>query len=486
MGEFGMPHIPFTAAVATYWSYALLTGVGHIRDFFASLFIFLGIMKKSNDVPKGYAPIVNDYQDFYTRRLYHRISDCWNRPVTGCPGAEITVLERKSLGYLQPYVMTGESKKCINLGSYNYLGFGDPDSPTKPDVFRALDQFSVTTSSSRAALGTTTLHAELEALVAEFVGKESAIVFGMGYGTNSTGIPALVGKGSLIISDSNNHASIAVGCRSSGATIKIFNHNQPHHLESVIRRAIVEGQPRTHRPWKKIIIMVEGIYSMEGEMCVLQQIVEIKKKYKCYLYVDEAHSIGAIGHTGRGICDQTNVNPKDVDILMGTFTKSFGAVGGYICGSKQLIDFIKASSAGYCYSSSISPPAAQQCISAIKIMMGLDGTDLGQRKIRTLKDNANWFRDELKARHLHVLGETDSPVVPLLLYHPAKIVNFSRECFKRGLAVVVVGFPATPLLLARARICISAAHTKEQLQKALDIMDEVIDKLNMKYNKWLF
>merc|ERR1740130_2077843 len=152
------------------------------------------------------------------------------------------------------------------------------------------------------------------------------MVFGMGFGTNSTGIPALIGKGGLIISDNNNHSSIVAGARSSGAHIKVFQHNDAQNLEAVVRRAIIEGQPRTHRPWSKILIMVEGIYSMEGELCPLASIIAVKKKYNCYLYVDEAHSIGALGKQGGGICEQSGVDPTDVDVLMGTFTKSFGAV----------------------------------------------------------------------------------------------------------------------------------------------------------------
>jgi serine palmitoyltransferase len=174
------------------------------------------------------------------------------------------------------------------------------------------------------------LHAQLEKKVAQFVGKEDAIIFDMGYATNSTSIPSLIGKGGLIISDSLNHASIVMGCRSTGAKIKVFRHNDPEDLERVLRQSIAEGQPRTHRDWKKILVVVEGIYSMEGEILRLPEIVAVKKKYKAYLYVDEAHSIGALGKTARGVCDYWGVDPADVDILMGTFTKSFGSVGGYI------------------------------------------------------------------------------------------------------------------------------------------------------------
>jgi serine palmitoyltransferase len=138
----------------------------------------------------------------------------------------------------------------------------------------------------------------------------------MGYGTNFTTIPALLGKQSLIISDSLNHTSLVNGSRSSSAQIRVFNHNQPEHLEEVLRESIIQGQPRHHRPWGKIVVMVEGIYSMEGAICQLPEIVRICKKYKAYIYVDEAHSVGALGKTGRGICEYHGINTNDVDVLM--------------------------------------------------------------------------------------------------------------------------------------------------------------------------
>jgi serine palmitoyltransferase len=282
-----------------------------------------------------------------------------------------------------------------------------------------------------------------------------------------------------------NHTSIVVGARYSGAKIKVFKHGDMKSLESTIRQSIIEGQPKSHRPWTKIVILVEGIYSMEGDMCPLPQIVALKKKYNCYLYVDEAHSIGALGPQGRGICNQLGVNPADIDVLMGTFTKSFGAVGGYVAGSRELIDYLKRCCAGSMYSNSISPPAVQQIISALTIILGEDGTDLGKRKIAQLKDNSNYFRKRLIEMGLHVIGQSDSPIVPVMIFHPTKIAAFSRECFKLGLATVVVGYPATPLLLSRARFCISAGHTREDLDFALEQIQKVAARVHLRYKHYL-
>lgn len=396
------------------------------------------------------------------------------------------VLERESLGYFQPLRESGKMKDCLNLGSYNYLGIGDPTSPTKTNVLKTLASFGVSTASPRTALGTTAVHKELENTVAQFVGKPDAMVFGMGFATNANGIPALVGKGGLIVSDSTNHSSIVIGARSSGAKIKVFKHNDPDSLEAVIRQAICEGQPRTHRPWTKILILVEGVYSMEGEMCPLDKIVAIKKKYKCYLYVDEAHSIGAIGATGRGICEHKKVNPADVDLLMGTFTKAFGAVGGYIASSKEVVAYLRSHCSATTYSASMSPVAAQQALSAMRTMMGLENGNLGAVKLANLRENSNFFRQKMKDLGCVVLGDWDSPIIPVLIYSPSKVAAFSRECLQRGIATVVVGFPATPLLGCRTRICISASHCRSDLEYAVKQINEVADIVGIKFAKGLW
>lgn len=470
-----MVTIPYFTALTTYFSYGLLFVFGHMRDFFRSFF------KSDQSTPEGYAPLCRDFEDFYTRRLYHRIQDCFNRPIASAPDAWIDVTERASNDNNKTLFRTGKTHRCLNLGSYNYLGFASADEYCTPRVIESLKRFSPSTCSSRVDAGTTVLHKELEELVASFVGKPAAMVYGMGFATNSTTIPALIGKGGLIVSDSLNHSSIVAGARASGSRITVFQHNTPSHLEEVLREAIAEGQPRTHRPWKKIIVVVEGIYSMEGELCKLPEIVAVCKKYKAYIYLDEAHSIGAVGKTGRGICELLGVDTSDIDIMMGTFTKSFGSCGGYIAGSKDLIKYLKAVSPGHLYATAISPPAVQQVISAVKVILGEDGSNRGAQKLARIRENSNFFRAELKKMGCEVLGDHDSPVMPIMIYNPAKIPAFSRECFKRDIAMVTVAFPATPLLLARARICLSASHTKEDLMKALEVIREVGDMVQMKY-----
>ncbi len=476
--------IPITwfAAISTYFGYAVLILFGHIRDFFGKLF---GVSRYlATPPPPGYAPLLKDWENFYTRRLYHRIRDCWERPVCSSPGGRITVVERDSPDGNKTMVLTARTRDCLNLGSYNYLGFADDwQTSCKAAVMPTLDTLNSCLCSARMDLGTSRGHVELEELVARYVGKEAALVYNMGFGTNSTTIPALVGKGSLIISDTMNHSSIVAGSRASGAMVRTFVHNDAKSLERVLRDSIAGGMPRTHRPWKKILVMVEGIYSMEGEICDLKGIVEVVKKYGVYLYVDEAHSIGALGETGRGICEYAGVDPADIDILMGTFTKSFGGMGGYIAGDKDLISYLRRASAGSMYHNSLSTVVVKQVYQALRVIMGEDGTDTGRRKIEALRNNSNHMRRELVRMGCHVYGDYDSPIIPVLLYNPTKIAAFSRECFDRGLAVVVVGFPATPIVLSRTRICVSAGHTRAEIEQALKVIEEVVDLLRLRYAK---
>jgi serine palmitoyltransferase len=461
--------VPLEALFATYMLYFLGVLLAYLRELLSNWLA-------PRAVASGYAPLFSDFDSFWLRRLYVRISDCWNRPICSGPGASIDVVlrQQKNLYSLQ-HVATGEKVHCLNLASYNYLGFGNGHPVCDADVKEATRRYSVNLSTTRLDFGTTRLHRDVEALAARFVGKEDAIVFGMGYATNSTSLAGIVGRGGLIVSDQLNHASLVVGCRSTGAKVRVFRHNDAEHLEHVLRDAIVHGQPRTGRPWTKILVIVEGIYSMEGEILDLPEILRVAEKYKAYLYVDEAHSIGALGASGRGVCDYYNIDPARIDILMGTFTKSFGSAGGYIAGNRDLIEIIRASSFSSFYDHTFSPGTLQQVLSSLTIIMGEDGTDEGRKRIDALRNNTNRFRRGLAQRGFRIYGDDDSPVIPLMLYQPSRMATFSRLCLENKLAVTVVGYPATSLLLARARFCVSASHTSEEIDRALETIDGIGD-----------
>ncbi|CAG0881799.1 unnamed protein product [Cyprideis torosa] len=435
---------------------------------------------------EGYTPMFQDFVGFFTRAMYRRIRDIFNQPICSVPSAKITLMERHSDDSNWTFKLTGRTRDCINMGSYNYLGFAENKGPCADAAKETIRSEGLAFSSSRKELGDHALMRRLDKLVAEFVGTEDAITFGMGYATNTNNLPALVGPGCLIISDQTNHASLILGARLSGASIKVFKHNNMRSLERCLRNAVINGQPRTGRAWKKILIVVEGIYSMEGSMVPLDKVVALKKKYKAYLYLDEAHSIGAVGPHGKGVVDLYGLDVRDVDVMMGTFTKSFGSAGGYIAGRKELIDHLRVESHAGTYACSMSPPIARQIISSMNIILGRDGTADGINRIRRLAANSKYFRQSLERMGFIVYGHDQSPVVPVLTYGTVKIAALVHQLQKRGIATVGVGFPATPILESRARFCISASHTKEMVDEVLKAMDEVGNILHLKYSHRVF
>ncbi|XP_074944336.1 serine palmitoyltransferase 3 isoform X2 [Phalacrocorax aristotelis] len=455
---------PMYVAVLTFLGFGVGTIFGYLRDFMRAWGLEKRNIAEEREQQKDFVPLYQDFENFYTRNLYMRIRDNWNRPICSVPGPQFDLMERVTDDYNWTFRFTGRTiKNVINMGSYNYLGFAETDVNALKTVTRELQKYGTGICSTRQEMGTLDKHVELEKLVATFLGVEDAMVFGMGFATNSMNIPALVGKGCLILSDELNHTSLVLGARLSGATIRIFKHNNMESLEKLLRDAVVYGQPRSCRAWRKIIILVEGIYSMEGSIVRLPEIVSLKKKYKAYLYLDEAHSIGAVGATGRGVVEYFGMSPDEVDVLMGTFTKSFGAAGGYIAGKKDLVDFLRTHSHSAVYATSMCPPVAEQIIRAMKCLMGLDGTTQGLQRVRQLGKNTRYFRRRLHEMGFIIYGNDDSPVVPLLLYMPGKIGAFARRMLEKNIGVVVVGFPATPITESRARFCVSAAHTREML-----------------------
>ncbi|KAM6973458.1 serine palmitoyltransferase 2 [Aplochiton taeniatus] len=475
---------PMLVAVLTYMGYLILTVFGYLRDFLRDWKIERCHIAREREEQRDFVPLYQDFENFYTRNLYMRIRDSWNRPICSVPGAKVNLVERVSRDYNWTFDYTGRVvENVINLGSYNYLGFAENSGRCAEAAEEVARKYGVGVASTRQEMGNLDRHEEMEDLVAEFLGVEAAMAFGMGFATNSMNIPALAGKGCLILSDELNHASLVLGARLSGSIIRVFKHNNMPSLEKLLRDAIVHGQPRTHRPWKKILILVEGIYSMEGSIVRLPEVIALKKRYRAYLYLDEAHSIGALGPGGRGVVDYFGLDPQDVDVMMGTFTKSFGAAGGYIGGRKELIEYLRSHSHSAVYATSMSPPVVEQIITSMKCIMGEDGTTLGHDRVQQLAENTTYFRRKLQEMGFILYGNNDSPVVPMMLYMPAKIGAFGREMLKRNIGVVVVGFPATPIIESRARFCISAAHTKDMLDSALRAISEVGDLLQLKYSR---
>ncbi|KAA1474428.1 PLP-dependent transferase [Dentipellis sp. KUC8613] len=521
---------PYYILLTTYLSYLILICLGHMRDFLGKRFnpkFYRHLLPYD-----GHAPLNSDFDSFYTRRLKARIDDCFGHPITGVPGRTLTLLDRTSPDHNLTQVFTGTKTRALNISSYNYLGFAQARGGCADVVEEGMRRYGVSTCGARLEGGTSELHLAAEALVASFVGQEDALISSMGFATNSTIIPALVGKGCLVISDELNHASIRFGVRLSGANVRMFKHNNMESLETLLREVISQGQPKTHRPWKKILVIVEGLYSMEGTMVNLPVLLELKKKYKFYVFVDEAHSIGALGPHGRGVADYYNINPREIDILMGTFTKSFGAAGGYISGNKALIDRMRLRGHGGTYAESMTPPVLLQVMASMASIMGVgaspaptlkhgsrssdsavtirqemeqysypgpaapsllpswlqlppnmaDGSQ-GRARLRRLAFNSRYLSRGLEKLGFITYGHSDSPIVPLLLFNPGKMAVFARMMRTRAtpIVIVVVAYPATPLVTSRVRFCLSAAHTKEDIDIVLRACDEIGDVLDLKH-----
>lgn len=467
-------------AFSAYFTLTLLTTLSNIREGYRRFFPKKSVLRR-----KGYAPLVTSFDDLWQRRFYRRIRDLWNRPIDSRPSRIIGVMDRVSHDCNLTFQCTGMIIPAINLGSYNYLGFAEDTPVITHDVLDCIDDFGLASCSSPLEAGQHGPLTTLEKEFAAYLGKEDAILCGMGFGTNFRGIPTLFGKGALAVSDSINHSSLVNGVRSSGASVRVWTHGKYDELESILHDAIVLGQnPKgPYVPYSRIVIIVEGVYSMEGEIIDLKRVVAIKKKYKCLLFVDEAHSIGALGRTGRGVCEHCGVPPRDVDVLMGTFTKSFGSIGGYIAADKRVIDWMRHHSTIALHCDSLAAPCTQQIISVLHVLLGKSGNDLGRKRLQQLRENCRFLRQGLIDLDLVVMGDDASPVIPVMVYNLGLLAPLSRRCLERGVAIVVVGYPATPLLMSRIRFCVSACHTREDLQYVLDVMREVTEDFDIAFNK---
>lgn len=268
----------YHVVIFTYLTYIVLIIIGHCRDFIGKR-----VFPKSYEhlmEHNGYAALNSDFDSFYTRRLKKRLDDCFARPVTGVCGRTVLCLDRASPDYFDSFKLTGTQTRCLNVSAYNYLGFAQSHGGCADAVETCLNTYGISSLGSRLGAGYLDLQKQSEDLVARFVGQDAATVVSMGFATNSTTIPAIAGPGTLIISDEYNHSSIRFGARISGAHIRQYRHNDMKKLEKLLRESISQGMPRTHRPWKKIIVIVEGLYSMEGTLVNLPDILRLKHRYK--------------------------------------------------------------------------------------------------------------------------------------------------------------------------------------------------------------
>lgn len=352
-------------------------------------------------------------------------------------------------------------KDYIIFGSYSYLGLINHPKINELSK-KAIDQFSTGTHGVRLLAGTTKLHNDLEERIAKFKNKEASAVFSSGYVTNLTTISTLLTKDDYVFCDKYDHASIVDGAIQSRANFIRFDHNDMEHLEELISQ-IPEDKVK--------LIVVDAVYSMDGDITPLPELIEIKKRYNALLMVDEAHSLGVLGENGKGIEEYFGIY-DEVDIDMGTLSKTIPSVGGYIAGNKNLIDFIKHNSRAYIFSAAL-PPA--QTMAAL---VSFDIIEEEKWRIKKLWENINHYTSELKKMGFDIM-KTESAVVPILIKDDELALKFTKILWDEGILIFPILTPAIPPGTSRLRSCIMASHSSEDIDKALKALYKAGKKLGI-------
>ncbi|HKV26254.1 MAG TPA: glycine C-acetyltransferase [Candidatus Acidoferrum sp.] len=351
-----------------------------------------------------------------------------------------------------------DGKEVINLASNNYLGLTTHKALRKA-ALDAVKRYGAGAGAVRTIAGTMKLHMELEELIAKFKNVEACVVFQSGFTANAGTVSAVLGKDDLIVSDELNHASIIDGARLSKATIKVFKHKDVADCEKIL-------QEHANFAGHKLII-TDGVFSMDGDIAPLPQLCDLAEKYNCIMMVDDAHASGVLGRGGRGTIDHFGVHGR-VHIQVGTLSKAIGAMGGYVCGSRDLIDFLYLRARPFLFSTSHPPATAAACQAAFTL---LDSPE-GEKLVKKLWANTKLLKRELKKRGFQFKG-SETPIIPIHVGDAAKAIEFSKKLFEAGVYAPAVGYPTVAEGKARLRAIVSAAHKREQLVRAADILAEV-------------
>jgi glycine C-acetyltransferase len=361
----------------------------------------------------------------------------------------------------QAPVCTFDGKKVINLASNNYLGL-TTHPKLREAALDAVRKYGVGSGAVRTIAGTMQIHMQLEEKIARFKNVEACVVFQSGFAANAGTVSAVLGKDDFIISDQLNHASIIDGARLSRAKILVFNHKDIGHAEQQL--ASVKDQPG-----KKLLI-TDGVFSMDGDIGPLPALCELAEKYGAIMMVDDAHASGVLGRNGRGTIDHFNVHGR-VDIQVGTLSKAIGALGGYVCGTRDLIDFLYHRARPFLFSTSHPPSVAATCIAAFDVLQ--EEPELMEK----LWENTRFWKKELGLLGFNIGGKTtpasETPITPIIIGDGKLTMDFSRELFQEGVMGTGIAFPTVPEGKARIRTIMTATHTREQLQQALGTLKKV-------------
>ena len=360
-----------------------------------------------------------------------------------------------------------DGREVINLASNNYLGLCNHPR-LREAATKAIADFGVGSGAVRTIAGTMRIHMELEEKIAAFKGVEACVVFQSGFSANAGTVSSILGKEDFILSDELNHASIIDGARLSKAKIKVFRHKDVGHCEELLQEVANE-------PGRKLVI-TDGVFSMDGDIGPVDKLAELSERYGAIMMVDDAHASGVLGRNGRGSVDHFGCTQR-VDVQVGTLSKAIGALGGYVCGSRDLIDYLYHRARPFLFSTSHPPSVAATCIAAFDIL------ENEPERIERLWANTRYFQQELRSAGFDIGGKTtpasETPITPILVGDGRKTMEFSRALFEKGVMATGIAFPTVPEGKARIRCIMTSEHTREQIDVALETLTSTAKQMGL-------
>ena len=364
-------------------------------------------------------------------------------------------------------VCTYDGKRVINLASNNYLGLCDHPK-LREAAIEATQKYGVGSGAVRTIAGTMKIHLELEEKIAAFKGVEACVVFQSGFTANAGTVSSILGKEDFILSDELNHASIIDGARLSRAKIKVFRHKDVAHCEALLKEV-------QNEPGRKLVI-TDGVFSMDGDIGPVDKLCDLADKYGAIMMVDDAHASGVLGRNGRGSVDHFHCTQR-VDVQVGTLSKAIGALGGYVCGSRDLIDYLYHRARPFLFSTSHPPSVAATCIAAFDLL------ESEPERIERLWSNTRYFKEQLAAAGFDIGGRStpasETPITPIIIGDGKKTMEFSRALFDAGVMATGIAFPTVPEGKARVRTIMTSEHTRQQIDQALETLTTVAKKVGL-------
>jgi glycine C-acetyltransferase len=381
--------------------------------------------------------------------------------------AKGTYFKLRVLDDQQAPVCHYDGREVINLASNNYLGLANHPKLIEA-ALEATRKLGVGSGAVRTIAGTMRIHMELEEKIARFKNVEACVVFQSGFAANAGTVSAILGKDDFILSDALNHASIIDGARLSRATIKVFGHKDVAHCEALLKEV-------ADKPCRKLVI-TDGVFSMDGDIGPVDKLAPLAEKYGAIMMVDDAHASGVLGRNGRGSVDHFKMHGQ-VDVQVGTLSKAVGALGGYVCGSRDLIDYLYHRARPFLFSTSHPPSVAASCIAAFDIL------EAEPERIERLWNNTRYFQDELRRLGFNIGGvatpATETPITPVIIGEGRAAMEFSRALFDEGVMGTGIAFPTVPEGKARIRLIVTSEHTREQLGRALETLERVAKRMGL-------